>query len=108
MLPLDIWGHADQPITQTKLCGKVDRYLERTYHARRQTAPLKRVGAKGSGQFVPVTWDEGIERNVQRLKTIIAEHGAKSVLHLFLRRDDGVVASRRMKCRLGTKWGQAV
>jgi anaerobic selenocysteine-containing dehydrogenase len=77
---IDIWGHPDHPITLGHLCGKVDRYLERTYHSKRLTTPLKRVGAKGSGQFVPVSWEEAIGDIATRLKTIVAEHGAESVL----------------------------
>ena len=46
---VDIWGRAEHPITQGGLCGKVDRYLERTYHPERLHTPLKRVGAKGPG-----------------------------------------------------------
>lgn len=77
---VDIWGHADHPITQGKLCGKVDRYLERTYHADRLTKPLRRVGAKGSGQFEPVSWGEAIAEIAQRLRAVIAEYGAEAVL----------------------------
>lgn len=48
---VDIWGNASHPITQGRLCGKVDRYLERTYHAGRLSIhPLRRIGPKGSGR----------------------------------------------------------
>lgn len=77
---VDIWGHVDHPITQGKLCGKVDRYLERTYHADRLTTPLRRVGAKGSGLFKPVSWTEAIADIAQRLRAVIAEYGAEAVL----------------------------
>ncbi|MFN3980130.1 MAG: molybdopterin-dependent oxidoreductase [Caldilinea sp.] len=77
---VDIWGHVDHPITQGKLCGKVDRYLERTYHADRLTTPLRRVGAKGSGLFEPVSWTEAIADIAQRLRAVIAEYGAEAVL----------------------------
>ncbi|MCB0106462.1 MAG: molybdopterin oxidoreductase family protein, partial [Caldilineaceae bacterium] len=50
---VDIWGNGAHPVTQGRLCGKVDRYLERTYHRDRLLTPLKRVGPKGSGHFVP-------------------------------------------------------
>ena len=77
---VDIWGHADHPITQGRLCGKVDRYLERTYHADRLTTPLRRIGPKGSGRFAPVSWAEAIADIAQRLRTIIADYGAEAVL----------------------------
>ncbi|MFN8489983.1 MAG: molybdopterin-dependent oxidoreductase [Caldilineaceae bacterium] len=77
---LDIWGNPDHPVTQGKLCGKVDRYLERTYHRDRLTTPLKRVGPKGSGQFAPITWEVAIQEIADRLRQVIAEHGAEAVL----------------------------
>ncbi len=77
---VDIWGHADHPITQGRLCGKVDRYLERTYHAGRLSTPLRRVGPKGSGHFEPVGWDEATVAIAGRLRAIIDEYGAEAVL----------------------------
>ncbi len=77
---VDIWGHADHPITQGRLCGKVDRYLERTYHAQRLTTPLRRVGPKGSGQFEPISWETALADIAARLQSVIAAHGAESVL----------------------------
>jgi anaerobic selenocysteine-containing dehydrogenase len=77
---VDIWGHADHPITQGRLCGKVDRYLERTYHPERLTTPLRRVGPKGAGHFEPVTWEVALAEIAARLQEVIATHGAESVL----------------------------
>jgi anaerobic selenocysteine-containing dehydrogenase len=77
---IDIWGHADHPVTLGRLCGKVDRYLERTYHRDRLLTPLKRVGPKGSGQFRPVGWDEAIADIAANLQRVIAHDGPEAVL----------------------------
>ena len=77
---LDIWGHADHPVTQGVLCGKVDRYLERVYHADRLTHPLRRVGPKGGGRFERISWGEALEAIAGRLQGIIDEWGAEAVL----------------------------
>lgn len=77
---LDLWGHPNHPMTQGALCTKVDRYLERTYHTGRLTTPLKRVGPKGSGDFIPISWEEAINEIASRLQEIIATHGAEAVL----------------------------
>ncbi len=77
---LDLWGNAGQPITNGKLCGKVDRYLERTYHRDRLLTPLKRVGPKGSGHFVGVSWDEALQAIAANLHQVIATRGAEAVL----------------------------
>jgi anaerobic selenocysteine-containing dehydrogenase len=77
---VDIWGHPEHPVTQGRLCGKVDRYLDRVYHPDRLTTPLKRVGPKGSGLFKPVTWDEALSSIALRLSNIVSEHGSEAVL----------------------------
>jgi anaerobic selenocysteine-containing dehydrogenase len=67
-----VQGDPDHPPTHGALCTKVSRYTERTYHADRVLHPLKRVGPKGSGQFVRVGWDEALSDIAARLKHIAA------------------------------------
>jgi len=67
-----IQGRAEHVTTHGALCTKVSRYAERTYHPERVLTPLKRVGPKGAGQFVPVTWDEALADIATRLKSIAA------------------------------------
>lgn len=67
-----VQGDPDHPPTHGALCTKVSRYPERTYHAERVLHPMKRVGAKGSGQFVRVTWEEALADIASRLKAIAA------------------------------------
>jgi anaerobic selenocysteine-containing dehydrogenase len=75
-----IQGDPAHPVTQGFLCAKVNRYLERTYHAERVLTPLRRVGAKGEGRFEPVGWDEALDEIAERLRGIVATHGAEAVL----------------------------
>ncbi len=77
---IDIWGIAEHPVTQGRLCGKVDRYLDRVYHADRLKTPLKRVGPKGSGQFEPVSWDDALSEISRRLADVIDSDGPEAVL----------------------------
>ena len=63
-------GDPDHPFTQGFLCAKVNRYVERTYHSERLLYPLRRVGAKGSGQFARVSWDDAISEIAERLSSI--------------------------------------
>ena len=67
-----IQGDRDHPSTQGVLCTKVSRYAERSYHAERVLHPLKRVGRKGTGQFVRVSWDEALTEIALRLKAVAA------------------------------------
>jgi anaerobic selenocysteine-containing dehydrogenase len=67
-----IQGDPDHATTQGVLCTKVSRYAERTYHDERVTWPMKRVGAKGKGEFVRVSWDEALADIALRLQAIAA------------------------------------
>ena len=67
---IKVAGDPDHPPTHGALCTKVSRYAERTYHAERVLTPLKRVGPKGAGQFVPVSWDEALGDIAARLMAI--------------------------------------
>ena len=63
-------GDPDHPTTNGALCTKVSRYAERTEHAERVLKPLRRVGPKGLGQFVEVSWDEALADIAARLGAI--------------------------------------
>ncbi|HEY0821905.1 MAG TPA: molybdopterin-dependent oxidoreductase, partial [Rhizobacter sp.] len=67
-----VQGDPDHPPTHGALCTKVSRYPERTYHAERVLHPMKRIGPKGSGQLVRVTWEEALADIASRLKAIAA------------------------------------
>lgn len=67
-----VQGDPAHPPTHGALCTKVSRYTERTYHAERLLHPLKRVGAKGGGQFVRVSWSEALSDISSRLRGIAA------------------------------------
>ena len=63
-------GDPEHPFTQGFLCAKVNRYIERTYHAERLTQPLRRVGPKGRGRFEPISWDDALDEIGARLTEI--------------------------------------
>jgi anaerobic selenocysteine-containing dehydrogenase len=65
-------GEAEHAPTAGVLCTKVSRYAERTQHPDRLLYPMKRVGAKGSGHFERVSWDEALSDIAQRLQAIAA------------------------------------
>ncbi|MBI3790162.1 MAG: molybdopterin-dependent oxidoreductase [Gemmatimonadetes bacterium] len=93
-------GDPDHPFTQGFLCAKVNRYLERTYHADRLTQPMKRVGPKGSGKFAPVTWDEALDEIAARLGAIVrGPHGGQAILPYSYAGTMGLVQAESMDRR---------
>src|SRR5690348_8286976 len=75
-----VQGDPEHPFTQGFLCAKVNRYLERTYHADRLRHPMRRVGRKGEGKFEQVSWDDALDEIAERLSSVVAEHGAEAIL----------------------------
>ncbi len=74
-----VHGAAGHPYTRGVVCAKVARYAERIHHPDRLTRPLKRVGPKGSAQFVPISWDEALDRVAEAFLKVECEHGAEGV-----------------------------
>jgi anaerobic selenocysteine-containing dehydrogenase len=77
---VEVAPNPHHPITGRHLCVKVDRYLERVYSPARLLSPLRRQGAKGSGQFMPISWDEALNTIVARWRALIAHEGAAAIL----------------------------
>jgi anaerobic selenocysteine-containing dehydrogenase len=72
-------GAGGNTYTAGVICSKVARYAERIHHPDRVTTPLKRVGPKGSGEFVPVSWDEALDAVAEAFRAAEARHGAETV-----------------------------
>ena len=73
-------GARDHPITRGVLCAKVRDYEARVTASERLLRPLRRTGAKGSGAFEPVSWDEALDTIAARFNAILLEHGAEALL----------------------------
>ncbi len=84
-------GNDDHPTTRGQLCPKVNRFLDRVHHPDRLTSPLRRVGAKGGGEYETIGWDEAIEAIAHHLRTLIAGPGPASILQFSFDGTQGVI-----------------
>jgi anaerobic selenocysteine-containing dehydrogenase len=74
-----IRGAAENAYTAGVICAKVARYAERIHHKDRIVTPLRRKGPKGSGDFVPVSWDDALDITAEALARAGQRHGAEAV-----------------------------
>jgi anaerobic selenocysteine-containing dehydrogenase len=95
----------DHPITQGWLCAKVRPYLEHVYHPDRLLYPLRRVGAKGAGEWERINWDEAIGAIAARWQAIIAEYGASAILPYSYSGTLGLVQLKICNERLWNRMG---
>jgi anaerobic selenocysteine-containing dehydrogenase len=77
--------------TSGVICGKVSRYAERIHHPDRLTRPLRRTGPKGSRQFVPIGWEEALDRVAEAFTEATARHGAEAVWPYYFAGTMGLV-----------------
>ena len=72
-------GNAAHPHTRGGLCVKVNPFLEFSRDPSRLLHPMKRVGAKGDGQFERITWDEALSTLATRLQHILDTDGGDAI-----------------------------
>ena len=104
-----VQGNPAHAQTAGVLCTKVSRYTERVYHPQRVLQPLKRVGAKGRGEFVAVSWGEALTDIAARLHAVIADDplGAEAILPYSYGGTMGLVQSESMAARFFHRLGAA-
>ena len=77
--PIALRGDPDHPYTRGSLCNKVADYLTYARSAERLLYPMRRVGPKGPGEFVRISWDEALEAVAARLRGAIETHGGEAI-----------------------------
>lgn len=75
-----VQGDPAQPFTAGFVCAKVSREHELVHSPDRIVHPLRRSGPKGTGTFVPVSWDQAIDELVERWGAIMREDGPLAIL----------------------------
>ena len=102
-------GSKVNPITHGAVCAKVANYYPEFVHgANRLRYPLKRVGPKGEGRFVRITWEEALDIVHSRVSDIMARHGSQALLPLNYAGPHGMLAGDSMSLRFFHKLGASL
>ncbi|MCF1473705.1 MULTISPECIES: molybdopterin-dependent oxidoreductase [Rhizobium/Agrobacterium group] len=105
---LAVRGNPDHPFTRGRLCVKVNNYQDRVYSDKRLLYPMRRVGPKGSGQFVRISWEDALEEIATRWKDIIASDGAQAILPYSYLGTQGILNGLNVGDPLFNKLGASV
>ena len=77
---VEVLPNPAHPTSQGAFCVKGMRGLpESTYGPERITHPMRRVGARGGGQFERISWDAALDEMADRLAEVRTRHGALSI-----------------------------
>jgi anaerobic selenocysteine-containing dehydrogenase len=72
-------GDPHHPYTRGSLCNKVADYPNYARSPERLLYPMRRVGPKGSGEFIRISWGEALETIAARLREVIETDGAEAI-----------------------------
>ena len=79
--PIKIDGRSDYPINPGGICPMGAGGLQLLYNEQiRFTSPMKRMGPKGSGKFLSISWEEGLEAVIRKIVDLRKEGRPESVV----------------------------
>ncbi|MEZ9821633.1 DMSO/selenate family reductase complex A subunit [Shewanella sp. 10N.286.45.A1] len=70
-------------IHQVRACARGRSLKQRTLAPDRIKRPMKRVGKRGSGEFVPISWEEAGAEIANKIQNIAQQYGNESILKLY-------------------------
>lgn len=77
---IKVEGSKENPHNAGTLCSKGAATRQYVYHEDRLKTPLKRVGPRGAGKFVPISWDEALDTMAAQLNGIKEQWGPEAVV----------------------------
>lgn len=86
-----VYGAKANTYTDGVICAKVARYAERVHHPDRLRHPMRRKGAKGSGEWQQISWDEALDVTAEAFLKAELKYGAEAVWPYFFAGTMGLV-----------------
>lgn len=100
-------GDRRNPLTDGFICGKVRKIADHLYGEHRVLTPLVRAGAKGSGKFNPVSWDEALALVADKLTAIRERSGGEAILPYHYGGSNGWLTEGALASRLFRRLGSS-
>ena len=100
-------GDRRNPLTDGFICGKVRKIADHLYGEHRVLTPLVRAGAKGSGRFHPVSWDEALALVADKLTAIRERAGGEAILPYHYGGSNGWLTEGALASRLFRRLGSS-
>ena len=72
-------GDPAHPFTRGVLCNKVNGYIAYSQSPERLLHPMRRVGPKGRGDFVRISWEDALDEIAQRFIDTIHHFGPEAI-----------------------------
>jgi anaerobic selenocysteine-containing dehydrogenase len=88
---VSIDGSSRNPVTDGFICAKVRGFADHVYGTHRLLYPEVRDGARGSGRFRRVSWDDAMQLVASRMADAIARHGGEAILPYSYGGSNGLV-----------------
>src|SRR5579864_1321452 len=63
-----IEGNPLDPVSGGRLCARGQAAVQGLYHPDRLRGPMKRQGARGRGDFLPVAWEQALDEVAEKLR----------------------------------------
>lgn len=94
---------AAQP--QLRGCLRCRGYREYLYHPDRLLHPLKRVGQRGEGKYVRISWDEALTTIAEHVQRIMHDYGPEAIFMQYATGNAGKASEDRWMKRLLALYG---
>ena len=97
-------GNEEDPVLNGKLCPKAQFTLQLHHNEHRLQYPLKRVGARGEGEFERISWNQALDEIAAKLE-VLKEQWGPEALALFVGTRTGLITQKGYVRLFSQMWG---
>ena len=101
---VNITGNPEDPLFKGKVCPKSQMTLQLYNNKERLQTPLKRVGERGEGKFVKITWEQAMTEIAEKLEKTREDWGPEA-LGLFVGARTGLLVTQGYARLFAQLWG---